>query len=57
MINKVIKKNKSYDCVWANDLPTLYPAFKISNILNSRLIYDSHEIFHRNIKPIFSRKE
>ena len=32
-VSKVVKSGKSYDYIWANDLPTLYPAYKIANKL------------------------
>ena len=41
-INKVFDKGKYYNYIWANDLPTLYPAFKIAKKIGSELVYDSH---------------
>jgi len=33
------------DCIWANDLDTLYVCYLASRICKAKLIYDSHEIF------------
>lgn len=55
-INKVVRSGKSYDYIWANDLPTLYPAYKIANKLNSKLVYDSHEIYIETLNQFFPTK-
>ena len=56
MIKKVVNHNKSYKYIWANDLPTLYPAYKISRKLNSYLIYDTHEIYLETLNQFFPEK-
>jgi glycosyltransferase involved in cell wall biosynthesis len=55
-IKCVLNAKKSYDIIWANDLPTLYPAFKISQKLNCKLIYDSHEIYVETINQFFPKQ-
>jgi glycosyltransferase involved in cell wall biosynthesis len=40
----------------SNDLPTLYPGYKISKKLNSNLFYDSHEIYTETINQFFPKK-
>ena len=52
-IKKVLKKNKSYNYIWSNDLPTLYSSFKLSKKLNAKLIYDSHEIYIETLNQFF----
>jgi len=52
-IKCVIKKNKKYDYIWCNDLPTLYPGFKLSKYYKCKLIYDSHEIFNETLNQFF----
>jgi len=53
---KYIKESQQhFDIVWANDLPTLKPAFKLSLALKSKLIYDSHEIYTETINQFFPR--
>lgn len=52
---EVLKSNIKYDIVWANDLPTLYPAYKVSKKLGCRLIFDSHEIYTETINQFFPR--
>lgn len=52
----VLNTQTNYDSIWANDLPTLYPAFKISRALNAKLIFDSHEIYTETINQFFPRK-
>jgi glycosyltransferase involved in cell wall biosynthesis len=42
-----------YDYVWANDLPTLLPAFKIAKKSKAKVIYDSHEIYTETINQFF----
>lgn len=53
--DEVIKTKTQYDIIWANDLPTLYPAYKLSKKLKSKLIYDSHEIYNETINQFFPR--
>lgn len=36
---------KKFDCIHANDLDTLLPAWLISKLKNKHLVYDTHEIF------------
>lgn len=55
-INKVLRSGKLYNYVWANDLPTLNPAYKIANKLNSKLVYDSHEIYIETLNQFFPSK-
>ena len=52
----VLNTQTNYDSIWANDLPTLYPAFKISRALKAKLIFDSHEIYTETINQFFPRK-
>lgn len=53
MIKEAVNQKKSYKYIWANDLPTLYPAYKISRKLSSQLIYDSHEIYLETLNQFF----
>jgi glycosyltransferase involved in cell wall biosynthesis len=50
---EVLERKKKYDIVWANDLPTLYPASLIAKKLNAKLIYDSHEIYNETLNQFF----
>lgn len=50
---EVLKTQIHFDIVWANDLPTLLPAQKLSKQLNAKLIYDSHEIYVETINQFF----
>jgi glycosyltransferase involved in cell wall biosynthesis len=52
-INDIKILNKKFDFIWANDLPLLYPAYKISEFYGARLIYDSHEIYTETINQFF----
>ncbi len=56
LIDEVLNHKIKFDYVWANDLPTLYPASKIAKILDAKLIYDSHEIFIETLNQFFPRK-
>ena len=52
-IKIVLAKGICYDYIWANDLPTLYPAFKIAKKIGSELVYDSHEIYLETLNQFF----
>ncbi|MBP6091788.1 MAG: glycosyltransferase [Crocinitomicaceae bacterium] len=52
----VLNKGKHYDVIWANDLPTLYPASKIAQTLGAKLIYDAHEIYCETLNQFFPQK-
>ena len=52
----VLKENRHYDFIYANDLPCLKPAVKLKKNLNARLIYDSHEIYIETINQFFPAK-
>jgi glycosyltransferase involved in cell wall biosynthesis len=54
-INYVKNQSIKYDYIWANDLPTLYPAYIISKRLRAKLIFDSHEIYTETINQFFPR--
>lgn len=55
--HKAIEKSgKQFDAIWANDLPTLLPAYKSAKKQNARLIYDSHEIYLETLNQFFPRK-
>lgn len=53
MIKEVLKNIEDYDVIWANDLPTLYPAAQLAKQQNAKLIYDSHEIFVETLNQFF----
>ena len=55
-INHVLSMNIKYDYIYANDLPTLRQACKISRKLNAKLIYDSHEIYIETLNQFFPTK-
>lgn len=52
---RVIDTGQHFDFVWANDLPTLLPAYQIARRMNSKLVYDSHEIYTETINQFFPR--
>ena len=52
----VLQANIKFDFIWANDLPTLLPAYRIKKQLNAKLIYDSHEIYNETINQFFPRE-
>ena len=54
-IREVTSSKKKYDFIWANDLPTLYPAWSISRKLNAKLVYDAHEIYNETLNQFFPR--
>lgn len=56
LIEKVFRNKKIYNYIWSNDLPTLYSSFKLSKILNAKLIYDSHEIYIETLNQFFPSK-
>lgn len=51
----VIQTNIKFDVIWANDLPTLFPAYRLKKKFNAKLIYDSHEIYTETINQFFPR--
>ena len=54
---KSVKKSASkYNYIWCNDLPTLFPGYKLSKFYNCKLIYDSHEIFVETLNQFFPLK-
>lgn len=56
LLKDVKRTGQQYDFVWANDLPTLLPAVKISKSQKAKLIYDSHEIYLETLNQFFPRK-
>jgi glycosyltransferase involved in cell wall biosynthesis len=52
----VLNNEKKYHAIWANDLPTLYPASKIAKTLGAKLIYDAHEIYCETLNQFFPQK-
>src|SRR5262249_13523827 len=42
MAKWVLASGVAYDVIYANDLPTLYPAVSLKRALGARLVYDSH---------------
>lgn len=56
-LEKLIQdQKKTYDIVWANDLPTLLPASRVAKKNKAKLIYDSHEIYNETINQFFPKK-
>lgn len=55
LIKEVIRSNERYELIWANDLPTLFPAWKLSVHFGCPLVYDSHEIYTETINQFFPR--
>ena len=53
LISKILSQNIKFDIIYANDLPTLRQGHIISKNLNSRLIYDSHEIYIETLNQFF----
>jgi len=53
--SQVMNRKVNYDYIWCNDLPTLNPGLKISKKLESKLIYDSHEIYLETLNQFFPR--
>ena len=56
LVQIVLKNGKKYHAIWANDLPTLYPASKIAKALGANLIYDAHEIYCETLNQFFPQK-
>lgn len=54
--NAIEKTGKQFDVIWANDLPTLLPAYKTAKKQNAKLVYDSHEIYLETLNQFFPRK-
>ncbi|MFN5910648.1 MAG: glycosyltransferase, partial [Bacteroidota bacterium] len=52
----VLSTYKTYDVIWCNDLPTLYPAWKLSKSTGAKLVYDSHEIYVETLNQFFPRQ-
>lgn len=52
---RVKESGQHFDFIWANDLPTLNPAYNLSKMLKCKLIYDSHEIYTETINQFFPR--
>lgn len=42
---RLLKQRKDLDAIWANDLDTLWPAWKVASARELPLVYDSHEYF------------
>jgi glycosyltransferase involved in cell wall biosynthesis len=55
-VKKIIESKINYSIVWANDLPTLYPAYTISKKLNCKLVFDAHEIYVETLNQFFPKK-
>ena len=55
-VKEILKVNKKYDFVWANDLPTLKPASIIKKKTGAKLIYDSFEIYYETVNQFFDAK-
>ena len=53
--SQVMNRKVNYDYIWCNDLPTLNPGLKISKKLESKLIYDSHEIYLETLNQFLPR--
>ena len=51
----VLSSGEHFDCIWANDLPTFYPAYACAKEMKSKLVYDSHEIYTETINQFFPR--
>lgn len=56
LVQIVLTNGKKYHAIWANDLPTLYPASKIAKALGAKLIYDAHEIYSETLNQFFPQK-
>lgn len=52
---RVKESGQHFDFIWANDLPTLNPAYHLARTLKCKLIYDSHEIYTETINQFFPR--
>lgn len=55
-ISEVLKTENKYDYIWANDLPNLYPGYKLAKKLKAKLIFDSHEIFVETLNQYFPKE-
>lgn len=44
--NHILKTSSNYDVIHCHDLNTLSTGAKLAKILNSKIIYDSHELFN-----------
>ena len=52
-VKAILKEGITYDFVWCNDLPTLYPGEKIAKHIGAKLIYDTHEIYLETLNQFF----
>ncbi|MDD2564284.1 MAG: glycosyltransferase [Salinivirgaceae bacterium] len=55
-VKEVLKQEKQYDYIYANDLPCLKPAVLLGGKLNSKVIYDAHEIYTETINQFFPQR-
>jgi hypothetical protein len=55
-VEVVLKTNKKYDFIYANDLPCLKPALRIKEKIGAKVIYDAHEIYNETINQFFPKK-
>lgn len=53
-IKVVEKTGVKFDIIYANDFPTLLPAYRLSKYYNASLIYDSHEIYLGTLNQFYS---
>lgn len=51
----VLAEGVQFDYCLANDLPVLLPGIRIARKLESKLIYDSHEIFNETLNQVFPK--
>lgn len=56
LVQIVLNKGEKYHAIWANDLPTLYPASKIAKTTGAKLIYDAHEIYCETLNQFYPQK-
>ncbi len=50
----IVRSGKTYDFVYANDLPSLLPALKVKKKLKkTKIIYDAHEIYLETLNQLF----
>jgi glycosyltransferase involved in cell wall biosynthesis len=52
-VDVVLSKNINYDFIYVNDYPLLHSGLVLKQKLNSKLIYDTHEIYVETINQFF----
>ena len=56
-IKEVLQNSKvKYDVIYAHDLITSYPAYKLAKLFNAKILYDVHDLYIETINQFFPKK-